>query len=256
MSAARFATTARKGQRRTMRRFFCFSTTQRTRLKCGEIEMADNAPETVQPVVVPNVPGDGQQPVVPPKVERTFSESEFHRLLDERLTRERQKYADYDELKKAQAELKKLQERDLSEADKLKAKLAEAESQRDAAMALANERLIRSSFISEASKLGAMHPGDAYALADLSKVEISDDGNVAGAAEAVAELVKSGRLPVKTAAPAPPLDGGAGSGKKGEGAVPIDEEALRARAVRLGVNPDEFVKRQKAILAAQASARK
>jgi len=185
-----------------------------------------------------------------------FTQADIDRIIADRLTRERQKFADYDDLKKAQIELKKLQDANLSESDKLKVKLAEAESQRDAAMALANERLIRSSFISEASKANAMHPGDAYALADLSKVEISDEGNVTGAAEAVAELVKSGRLPVKTAASAPPLDGGAGSGKKGEGAVPIDEEALRARAVRLGVNPDEFVKRQKAILAAQASARK
>ncbi|AEG14705.1 putative prophage lambdach01, scaffold protein [Desulfofundulus kuznetsovii DSM 6115] len=57
----------------------------------------------------------------------TMTQEELDRIITERLKRERQKYADYDELKKAAEELKKLKEAQMSEQEKLQARLAEYE---------------------------------------------------------------------------------------------------------------------------------
>ncbi|MCR4398940.1 MAG: DUF4355 domain-containing protein [Firmicutes bacterium] len=58
---------------------------------------------------------------------KTFTQEELDRIIQERLAREREKYKDYADLKKAAEELKKLKESQMSEAEKLQAKIAEYE---------------------------------------------------------------------------------------------------------------------------------
>lgn len=75
-------------------------------------------------------PGDGGQGGNQNSPEsKTFTQEELERILAERLKREREKYKDYDELKKAAEELKKLKEAQMSETEKLQARLAEYERQ-------------------------------------------------------------------------------------------------------------------------------
>ncbi|WP_422445977.1 capsid assembly scaffolding protein Gp46 family protein [Thermoanaerobacterium sp. DL9XJH110] len=58
---------------------------------------------------------------------KTFTQEDLDRIINERLAREREKYKDYNELKKAAEELKKIKESQMSEAEKLQAKLVEYE---------------------------------------------------------------------------------------------------------------------------------
>lgn len=74
-------------------------------------------------------PGDGGQGNDQNPPVKTFTQEELERILAERLKREREKYKDYDELKKAAEELKKLKEAQMSETEKLQAKLADYERQ-------------------------------------------------------------------------------------------------------------------------------
>lgn len=74
--------------------------------------------------------GNNQQQQQTPPEQKTFTQEELERILSERLKREREKYKDYDELKKAAEELKKLKEAQMSETEKLQAKLAEMERER------------------------------------------------------------------------------------------------------------------------------
>lgn len=57
----------------------------------------------------------------------TLTQEELNRIIEQRLARERKKYADYDELKKAAEELKAIKEAQMSEQEKLQARLAEYE---------------------------------------------------------------------------------------------------------------------------------
>jgi hypothetical protein len=61
---------------------------------------------------------------------KTFTQEELERILAERLKREREKYKDYDELKKAAEELKKIKESQMSEQEKLQMRLAEIEREK------------------------------------------------------------------------------------------------------------------------------
>jgi hypothetical protein len=98
----------------------------------------------------------------------------------------------------------------MSELEKERDKAQKAERQRDEALRIANDRVIRASVIAEAAKYGVIHPEDAYALLDLKGVSVADDGNVEGVAEAVKAIVEAGRLPISGKPGAPSLDGGAG----------------------------------------------
>lgn len=60
-----------------------------------------------------------------PQGGKTLTQPEIDSIVEERLARERKKYADYGDLKKAAEELAELKKSQLSELDKLRADLAE-----------------------------------------------------------------------------------------------------------------------------------
>lgn len=165
--------------------------------------------------------------------------------LEARLARERQKFADYEDLKTAKQKLDEIQAEQLSELEKAQKRAAEAEAAKDRALQEANDRLIKAAFIAEAAKAGAAHPEDAFALADLGAVAITDDGAVSGVAEAVKALVEGERLVMTGRPTAPNLDGGAGGGERtGEKAVRLSQEELEM-ARKMGLTPEQYQKGKK-----------
>lgn len=60
--------------------------------------------------------------------EKYFSQSELDRIIGERLARERQQYADYEEVKKKASKLDEIEEANRSEIEKAQAKAQEAEA--------------------------------------------------------------------------------------------------------------------------------
>lgn len=74
-------------------------------------------------------PGDGGQGDKNNQPDKTFTQAELEAIIADRLKREREKYKDYAELKKAAEEYQKLKESQMSEQEKLQAKLAEYERQ-------------------------------------------------------------------------------------------------------------------------------
>jgi hypothetical protein len=142
---------------------------------------------------------------------KTFTQSDLERVLNERLQRERAKYADYDDLKTKVQQMEDAQKSELERA--MEAREAAEQKAREA-LAQANERLIRAEFVSQAAIHGVAHPEDAFRLADRQSVTIGDDGAVTGVTEAVKALVEAGRLVMSGGPRAPNLDGGAGGGDR------------------------------------------
>jgi hypothetical protein len=129
--------------------------------------------------------------------EKTFTQAQLEYELDKRLARERAKYGDYEELKAAKIKLEELEAGQLSERDKLQKqieklekKAAEAEAKALERERLAQETLIRSAVLSEASKLGFTNPEDAYLLL-AQKPTIGEDGQPVGVAEAIKALAET-----------------------------------------------------------------
>lgn len=182
-----------------------------------------------------NVKGDGK----PPAGERTFTQDELNAIVSDRLRREQMKYADYDDLKAAQAKLDEIEQERLTELEKVQKRADDAEKERDLARQQAQDTAIRAALAMEAAKAGALHPEDAFQLADLSSVSIDDDGKVTGAVEAVAELVSGNRLVLKGRG-APGLDAGAGTGdRSGDRKPPLTPDELEV-AGKMGLTAEEY----------------
>lgn len=121
----------------------------------------------------------------------TFTQADLDRIVQERLARERQKYADYDELKtKAQKfeQIEAEQQSDLekaqAEADRLKQENAQLkESAAGARRRAALERA--------AAKAKFHDPADAAVQIDQTLLEVDDDGNVTNADDLVATLAET-----------------------------------------------------------------
>ena len=171
---------------------------------------------------------------------RTFTQDELNAIMADTRRRERAKYADYDDLKAAKARLDEIDQERLTELEKVQKRVEEAEKERDLARQRAQDTAIRAALAMEAAKAGALHPEDAFQLADLSGVT-SDNGDVKGAVEAVAELVTGDRLVLKGRG-APDLDAGAGTGdRSGERKPVLTPDELEV-AGKMGLTAEEYQK--------------
>lgn len=183
-------------------------------------------------------PGGGApQPVT--GAERTFTQAELNAIIDDRLKRERGKYADYADLKARADKLAEIETAQMGELEKAQARAAALEAERDRVQQHAQDTLLRAAFIAAAAIAGAAHPEDAFALADRGSISIGDDGKVVGVDDAVKALVEAGRIPMSGRPPAPSLDGGAGSGKP-----PGDKISLTAEEIemcrKMRITPEQY----------------
>jgi hypothetical protein len=138
---------------------------------------------------------------------KTFTQEELDKIVADRLAREKkklEKYADYDEVKTKLTEFEKFEEErkkaemtvqerletEKAEADK---KAQEAEERANKALEQANKRLLKAEFRLLAKELGVRKDAldDAFVLADMTSVEVDEEGNVQGVKEALETLKKA-----------------------------------------------------------------
>lgn len=97
-------------------------------------------------------------------------------------------------------ELKEKNEDGLSESQKLTKEMAELKTLLAKNEAEKKAATIKAAVLAKAAELGFEYPGDALALLDLSKVEITDD-KVTGFEKGLDDLAKANRLPMKGETP-------------------------------------------------------
>ena len=187
-----------------------------------------------------NAQGGGEQQ----PEQRTLTQQDVDRIVSERLARQKAQYADYDDLKAKAAKLREFEEAQKTELQKAQERLDKIERERDEAIAKSTDRMIRAAFLAAATKAGAVHPSDVYALADVANVTIDDDGNVLGATEAVKAVVDAGRVPLNAKPAAPRMDGGAGGGARSTEQVPTLTDDELKMASRFGITAEAYAKRK------------
>lgn len=168
---------------------------------------------------------------------KAFTQADVDRIIRERLERERTRYADYEDLKKAAKKLKEIEEAQLSETQRLEKERDEAKAQAEAAGAAAqareaeiNSRLIRAEVRVVAAELGFANPEDAYHLADLAGVAVDDEGVVSGVKKALEKLSKEKAYLLKTenrAPGTPPRSGGRSTGQQTSSAEAAPRPTVR-----------------------------
>lgn len=179
---------------------------------------------------------------------QTYTQDQIDAMIANRLERERKKFADYDELKKAAEKLRELEQAQLSEQERIAAELETEKQARQQAEQIAEQArnearatLLRAAVLAEAGRQRARVPDDAWRLVDQSLLTLSEEGTVSGAEQAVKTLIEAGRLPVMDKPAAPSLDGGAGSGERpGQTPTLTDEELEIAR--KMGLTPEDYAK--------------
>lgn len=183
--------------------------------------------------------------------EAKFTQADLDRILKERLDREKAKTKEalskLAELEQAKARLAELEQANLSEEEKrqqhvatLEQKLADAEAKASEALTRANGRLVLAAVLTSATEAGFLNPADAYSLLDPNSVQVDDDGNVTGAADAVAALAKAKPYLLR-AKTAPNINAAPA------GATPTDLPRLTPEqekiARRQGITPEQYARR-------------
>lgn len=112
------------------------------------------------------------------KAEKTFTQDELNRIIDERLKREREKFAGFDEFKAKAAQLDEIQEASKSEMEKLMDRASKAESELEA---MRTEKA-RRDLLDKVSK-------ETGVPAELLKGDTEEE--LAASAQQIAEFVKA-----------------------------------------------------------------
>lgn len=153
--------------------------------------------------------GDGQQSEPPSDGEKTFSQSDVNRIVEDRLRREQAKYADYDDLKAKAAKFDEQEEANKSELQKATEANRKLESQ------LAKQK--HAGLVANA----CLKHGIPAEFADL--VTGDDEESIDKTAEKVAKLVITQGKPPASGRVRHPLDG-EGNQPGGQGSMSIREQ--------------------------------
>lgn len=157
----------------------------------GGNEASKMTDETLETPVNPTETGAGVETPEPGKPGAKFTQAELDNHIAERLKREREKYKGYDDLKKKADAYDQQVAAQLSEEEKLKAKLAEATMKVEQAEARRKQALIGAA-VTEAMQ-GKIAPDRLQAakkLLDVSALTVGDDDSVDGVDAALDQLLK------------------------------------------------------------------
>ncbi|QNK54558.1 scaffolding protein [Paenibacillus sp. PAMC21692] len=183
-------------------------------------------------------PTPNPDPTPPEPKTVTMTQDELDALIGREKAKAKKPYADYDELKTKLAGLESAEaERTkaaMTEAERLQAELADERRKREESESKTSGRLIKSEFRALAKESGIRADAieDAFKLADMTSVKVSDEGDVEGVADVIKTLLESKPYLAETAKPAPrPIGGPAGGDPKPEKTKEkrLSEAADRAR---------------------------
>lgn len=151
---------------------------------------------------------EGTPPATPPAAgaatppEKTFTQAEVDRLIEERALREtRSKFGDYDEVKRKAEEFDKLEAANQTELEKANAKAEKAAQAAKEAAERADRILVKAAIMAEASSQNAADTDTVLALLAGSPDIVIEGDEVKGAKAAVAKLLKDKPFLVKGKVP-------------------------------------------------------
>lgn len=168
------------------------------------------------------------------KFEPITSQEQLDKLVGSRVAREREKYADYDAIKKERDDLKAA-----GQTESEKALAAAREEGKAEVQTVANARLVNSEARALAAEAGFRNPGIAVSSIDLTKVTVDADGKVdadaikvklGDLAESDPYLVKGNEEETKPGRRKPdPSQGGGGKGSENSGTVAAGSDLWEQR---------------------------
>lgn len=186
----------------------------------------------------PADPPPADPPKDPPKdppADKTFTQADLDRIVQDRLARQAKQFEGFDDLRAKAEEFDKLQEQQLSELDREKKAREKAEADAAKKIEAANRRLIEAAVLAQATAQKAIKPEHMHRLINTDTVTVADDGQVTGAEEAVKAFLEANPEYVGKSAP-PPGDADQGARKTAPNQLSREELAsMSPEAVRKAV---------------------
>ncbi|GAK03261.1 phage capsid and scaffold [Geomicrobium sp. JCM 19037] len=172
---------------------------------------------------------------------KSFTQAELDDIVAKRLERERKKYGDYDDMKAKLGDLEKeAEERRLAEmsekeraeelAQKYQAEKDAMSQQLTAYQEQVKQERINNAFITQATTANIAYIDDAIKLADLSAVEVGEDGVVKGVESVIAQLTESKPYLLAQKETPQPKQVGGGASNGGQGTDKSGEQLLAEAA--------------------------
>jgi hypothetical protein len=125
-------------------------------------------------------PGVTPKPAPTPEQDKTFGQADVDRIVAERVARERAKYADHDDLRKAAKRLEEIEAANATDLEK--AVKAAREEGRAEVLSAANQRTLNAEARALAAAAKFRNPVLAVRAIDLGDVRVAEDGTVDAAA--------------------------------------------------------------------------
>ena len=122
--------------------------------------------------------------------EKTFSQEEVNRMMGQARRDARSQFSDYGELKTRSEKLGELEQAQLSEAQRLEARVADAEKQASDAQQQVSQAMIASEVKVRATQMGVVDPDAAFVLLDKKNVTYNTTDGVAGVEDALTQLLE------------------------------------------------------------------
>lgn len=171
-----------------------------------------------QPVAEPTQSSNATTTTATDTFKPVTSQEQFDRMVQERIARERQKFADYEELKAKAAKLDELEQQNATELERAQKAAAEAQAAYERLQTEARETRLRAAIIAEAAKPDrkVVDPDAVVSLIDRSALEIDDAGVPTNIAEAMDSLLATKPYLVAQAPTRGSADQGARGGSKNQ----------------------------------------
>jgi len=182
--------------------------------------------------------GDGQGDGAGGGGDRTFTQADLDRIVQQRVVREREKFADYDDVKARAAEFDKLQEAQKTETQKAIERAEAAELAVTQATQQLRTTALRAGVIAEAARRDVVDPDAAVALLPMDAVQWNEtNGTWENISSALDALLEAKPYLVKPSGGTRP-SGSADQGARGAAGSQLTREALKS------LSPEEIVKAQ------------
>ena len=136
-----------------------------------------------QPVEAVTVPTESS-------AEKTFTQDEVNRMMGQARRDARSQFSDYSELKSRAAKADELEQANLTEAERLEARVSDAEKRATDAQGQVSSAMIASEVKVRATQMGIVDPDAAFLLLDKKNVAYNVTDGVSGVDDALAQLLE------------------------------------------------------------------
>ena len=123
--------------------------------------------------------------------DRTYTQEQVNQMMGKTRREERGKFSDYGTLKERAAKADELEQAQLTEKERLEARVEQAEKQAQAADQRIAEALISTAIQVQAGQMGVVDPEAASLLIDRSNVRYSAEAGVSGVEDALTQLLEN-----------------------------------------------------------------